>query len=40
MARLRDDAAGFDRVLAEWRYTSSQATLRFLDAIDGVTTTG
>jgi DNA-binding PadR family transcriptional regulator len=34
LARVRDGAAGFDRVLAEWRYTSSEATLRFLDAID------
>ena len=33
LARVRDAAAGFDRVLAEWRYTSSEATLRFLDAI-------
>jgi DNA-binding PadR family transcriptional regulator len=34
MARMRDAADGFDRVLAEWRYTSSQATLHFLDAIE------
>jgi PadR family transcriptional regulator AphA len=34
MARLRDDAEGFDRVLAEWRFTSSEATMRFLDAIE------
>lgn len=31
--RNRQAAQGFDRVLAEWRYSSSEATLRFLDAI-------
>jgi DNA-binding PadR family transcriptional regulator len=33
LARQRDEAAGFDRILADWRYTSSEATLRFLDAV-------
>jgi len=32
LAVLRDGAEGFDRVLAEWRLASLEATLRFLDA--------
>ena len=30
----RDAAEGFDRVLAEWRISSSRATLGFLDALE------
>jgi len=33
LGRLRDEATGFDGVLAEWRLASSRATLEFLDAI-------
>jgi DNA-binding PadR family transcriptional regulator len=33
LERLRDEAHGFDEVVAEWRLTSSQATLDFIDAI-------
>jgi DNA-binding PadR family transcriptional regulator len=33
LERQRDNSDGFDRVLAEWRLSSSQATLHFLDAI-------
>lgn len=31
----RAEAAGFDRLLLEWRVSSARATLEFLDAIDG-----
>lgn len=34
LERLRLEAEGFDGVLVEWRVTSSQATLDFLDAIE------
>ncbi len=33
LTSLRDQAVGFERVLAEWRLTSSQATLSFLRTI-------
>jgi PadR family transcriptional regulator AphA len=33
LGRLRDQAEGFERILAEWRFASSEATLHFLDAI-------
>jgi len=33
LERQRQEASGFDSVLAEWRLASSQATLAFLDAI-------
>ena len=35
LEEIRADAAGFERVLLEWRVSSSRATLEFLDAIDG-----
>jgi PadR family transcriptional regulator AphA len=33
--RSRRRAEGFERVLAEWRFASCQATIEFLDSIDG-----
>jgi len=33
LRRVRDGAEGFGRVVAEWRLSSSEATLAFLDAL-------
>ena len=33
LARARDRAAGFDRVILEWRIASSRATLEFLSVV-------
>jgi DNA-binding PadR family transcriptional regulator len=40
LERTRDESVGFDEVLAEWRLTSSVATLDFIDAITATTSTG
>jgi hypothetical protein len=33
LERLRDEARGFDEIVAQWRLTSSHATLDFINAI-------
>ncbi|MGC8512136.1 MAG: PadR family transcriptional regulator [Acidimicrobiales bacterium] len=35
LSKVRDGASGFERVVAQWRLSSSKATLEFLEAVKG-----